>query len=297
MKIFIGLILMVCQCLTMVAQKPAYQLYDRSGKLVEYQQMIDSLRVADVVFFGEFHNNPIAHWLEFEVAKDLTAIHSGNLVLGAEMFEADDQIALNEYLSGLIKESSFKDEVKLWPNYATDYSPLIEWAKEKQLPFIATNIPRRYASMVSKAGFEALQVLNETARSWISPLPIVYNPELNCYKSMMNMSGMGGHGKVNENLPKAQAIKDATMAYFIMKNFANGKHFLHFNGAFHSDNHEGIVWYLNEFYNQQNKTKNKPLKIFVISMEEVGEMTKPNEETLAKGDFLILVPESMTKTY
>ena len=57
-------------------------------------------------------------------------------------------------------------------------------------------------------------------------------------------SGPAMHG--NQNLPKAQAIKDATMAHFILENWEKGKTFIHYNGSYHSDNFEGIVWYLKQ---------------------------------------------------
>jgi len=54
---------------------------------------------------------------------------------------------------------------------------------------------------------------------------------------MLSMQSHGG-----ENLPKAQALKDATMAFFISENYIFGKIFIHFNGAYHSDNYEEILW-------------------------------------------------------
>ena len=77
-------------------QKPAYVLYNAQGKKVSYKKMIRQLAQKDIVLFGEFHNNAIAHWLELAVAKDLG--ESRNLVFGAEMFEADNQPALNNCL-------------------------------------------------------------------------------------------------------------------------------------------------------------------------------------------------------
>ncbi len=70
--------------------------------------------------------------------------------MGMEMFEADDQIVLQEYGQGIIEEKHLLKEAKVWDNYKTDYRPLIEFAREKKLPVTATNIPRRYASLVYK---------------------------------------------------------------------------------------------------------------------------------------------------
>ena len=104
------------------------------------------------------------------------------------------------------------------------------------------------------------------------------------------MSAMGGgHGGTNENLPKSQAIKDATMAHFILQNWSSGKLFIHFNGSYHSDNFEGIVWYL--------KNSNPELKIKTITAEYQDDLDSLNEETAGTADYIIVVPENMTKTY
>ena len=81
--------------------KPAYRIFTGEGKPVNYEEMIKSISKADVIFFGELHDDPIAHWLELEVTKSLFAEKANNLVLGAEMFEADNQLLLDEYLKGV----------------------------------------------------------------------------------------------------------------------------------------------------------------------------------------------------
>lgn len=88
--------------------------------------------------------------------KGFVWVEKDNLILGAEMFESDNQVILNEYLAGLISQSSFENEARLWPNYKTDYKPLVEFAKTNKLQFVASNVPRRYASLVNSKGFEDL---------------------------------------------------------------------------------------------------------------------------------------------
>ena len=267
--------------------KPAYRIYDKAGKNVKYAKMIKHLSEADVVFFGELHTNPICHWLQYEVTSDLFIANNGNLILGAEMFETDNQLILNEYLSGSISKKSFKKEARLWPNYKTDYEPLVEFAKDSSLKFIATNIPRRYASVVYKKGMEGLDNLEPQAKMYIAPLPIEYDSTLNCYASMLEMQGMGGH--VSSTLPMAQAIKDATMAYNIAGFAGEGKQFIHYNGAYHSDNFESILWYLNKY---------KPgLKILTISSVDQEDINKLEEESENKADYIIVIDSEMTKTH
>ncbi len=184
--------------------KKAYQLYTSDGVPATYSEMVNQVQLADIVFFGELHNNPISHWLQLELTQDLFVKSKENLILSAEMFESDNQLLLDEYLIGVIPKSRFEAECRLWPNYKTDYKPLLEFAKEKELKFIAANVPRRYANIVSKKGFEVLETLSTEAKSFLPPLPIEYDPTVPCYKSMLEMEGMPAH--ISENLPKAQAL-------------------------------------------------------------------------------------------
>lgn len=153
-----------------------YQIYNGKGKKVTYKQMIKELAKSDVVLFGEYHNNSLGHWLQLKVTESLG--EKGDLVLGAEMFEADNQVGLTSYVTGKIEEEEFLKEVRLWTNYKGDYRPLVEYAKAKHFPFVATNVPRRYASLLFKGGVEALDTLKIEEKAWIAPLPFPYDPEL-----------------------------------------------------------------------------------------------------------------------
>jgi uncharacterized iron-regulated protein len=263
--------------------KTAYQIYTANGEIVSYEKMLTTLNSADIILFGELHNNPISHWLQYETTLDLS--QSAQLIMGAEMLEADNQDELNQYLKGDIDQKALDTLARLWPNYKTDYAPLVNLAKEKQISFIATNIPRRYANMVFKKGFESLESLTDEEKNWIAPLPIEYDPELPGYKNIQSM--MGGHG--GENLPKAQAIKDATMAYFISENYITGSKFIHYHGTYHTDNYEGILWYLKKL---------KPeLKFTTISTVIQADVNSLLDENKGKADFIICVDENMTSTY
>lgn len=272
----------------MKSDKPAYQFFDLKGRSAEYSEVLKAALESDIVFFGELHNSPICHWLELELTKDLYAIKKENLVMGAEMFESDNQLILNEYLSGKVREKNFEDEMKLWDNYKSDYKPLVKFAFENKIPLIATNIPRRYASLVNKKGLIALDSLSNDAKVLLPPLPIAYDPELKGYKGLVEMmKEAGGHDTLY--IAKAQAIKDATMAHFILQNWKEGKVFIHYNGTYHSDNFEGIVWYIRQ---------EKPdLRILTISSVEQDTISVLREENLNLADYTLCIPSSMCKTY
>lgn len=272
---------------SMKSDKPAYRLFDLKGNTAGYKDFLKDAARADVVFFGELHNVSICHWLQTELVRDLYQEKRDKLILGAEMFETDNQLIINEYLSKKIKDKSFESEARLWPNYKTDYKSLMLFARDSSLQFIATNIPRRYASMVNGGGFEVLENLDSKAYEYIAKLPVLYDAELKCYKDMLKEMGESEH--VSQNITKAQAIKDATMAEFIFRNLKKGSTFLHFNGTYHSDNFEGIVWYL--------KKLSPDLRIVTLSTVEQENIEKLDDSNLGKGDYILAIPESMSRTY
>jgi uncharacterized iron-regulated protein len=280
--------LLITTSLSAQKDKPAYKVFTGEGKKADYGDILKEATKADVVFFGELHDNPISHWLELELTKDLYTEKGKSLILAAEMFETDNQLLIDEYFSGIIKESSFESEVRLWNNYETDYKPLLDFARDSGLKFIASNIPRRYAAVVNSGGFEALDSLSPEGLKYIAPLPIEYDPELPCYKDMLSMGG-GTMGHATDNLPKAQAIKDATMAYSIAKNRNDGETIIHYNGSYHSDRYMGIIWYLNLY--------SPGLKITTIATVLQDDVGKMDDENLGLADYVIVVPETMTRTY
>jgi len=264
-------------------EKKAYQLFNKKGKKVDYSKLLKAAEKAQVVLFGEYHNNAISHWLELELTKDLAAKKS--VILGAEMLEADNQKQLNQYLREEINQKQLDSTARLWPNYKTDYKPLVDFAKDNKLSFIATNIPRRFASIVSKKGFEGLETLTPEEKLWIAPLPIAFDSNLPGYVNMMKM--MGDHA--SPNMPKAQAIKDATMAYFIQKNLKTDTVFIHYNGTYHSDNFEGIGWYLKKYVSD--------IEIITIGTIEQNDLEKIMAEEYNKADYILVIDEDVTKTH
>jgi len=227
--------------------KQAYGLYNRDGSAIGYDDMLDRCVHADVLLFGEVHDHPLVHELQLALTQDLYGIKKERLMLGAEMLEADNQLIVDEYLAGLIDHEHLMREAKVWDNYETDYRSLVDVAKEHGLRFIATNIPRRYASLVAREGLQALERLSEAARKFIAPLPIPLDLGAPGYRQAMEIGKAHGAFMDAENFVAAQAIKDATMAYFILTSRGPQDLFLHYNGDYHSKDCGGICWYLKRY--------------------------------------------------
>ncbi len=211
-------------------------------RLKSFNEMIALLENVNVVFVGEQHTDPKAHFVELELLKKLYAKKRGKIILSLEMFERDVQSILNQYLEGKISEEEFLKNSRPWKNYPTDYKPMIEFAKEKGIKVIASNVPRRYAAMVARNGLAVLNNLKPAERRLIAKTIYFDYPQYRklFYKTMEAMGGpMGKHGafKFKEKFYKAQCVKDSTMAESIYREMKKNPGFLilHINGSFHSD--------------------------------------------------------------
>lgn len=176
MKFLTALFLLITSIVS--AQIQPFKIFTAEGKEMSFEKMVKNLHKADIVLFGELHNNAVAHYFQVKVAKKLHDDKSKRLIIGAEMFERDQEEIVQNYIKGNVDEKEFEKQARLWKNYKTDYKPLLNFAKENNINYVATNVPRRYASLVYRKGFEALDTLSIQEKSFIAPLPIPYDKNL-----------------------------------------------------------------------------------------------------------------------
>lgn len=290
-KHIVTTVIVFAAAFTAAAASPeAYRLFDNNGREVTFQEMADSLGRAEVVFIGENHNCPISHWMELEITRALHTRHGAALTIGEEMLEADNQLLVDEYMHRLIDYDRFEAEARLWDNYATDYYPVVFYAKDNGIPLVATNIPRRYASVVKNKGFEGLDSLSDEAKRYMAPLPVPFSFDNEKSQAAFGMmQAMGGRTSGDtERLAQAQAMKDATMAWFISRHMDGGV-FLHINGSYHSDNREGIIPYLLRY---------RPgTRIATVTSVRQDQIATLDPDNLGRADFYIAVPEDFPTSY
>lgn len=270
---------------TTAQQDGAFVIYNSKGKKVSYKELQNALKEKEYVFFGEHHDNPISHWLEYEILKELNSLYGAELQLAFEMFEQDQQQLLTDYLIGTVSEKEFEDSCRLWPNYKTDYKPLIQFAKENKLFCLASNVPRRDASILFKYGRTALDTLSGVEKTYMAPLDFKIDTTLSQYSALKEME----QHMAGSYLMEAQAFKDATMAYFILKNKKENNVVYHLNGSYHSDFYQGIIWYI-----QQAQPNASIVTISTVTQPKINELDEVHK---GKADFIICVPESMTRTH
>ena len=154
----------------------AYRVFRADGQAVTLDDVLAAMNAVDVIFIGEHHDDPVAHYLQAELLTQTYARQAQNeatrpMALSLEMFERDVQLILDEYLADLITETHFLRSSRPWKNYETDYRPMVEFAKAHAMPVLAANAPRRYVNRVSRKGPASLDSLTVWGKSWLPPLP------------------------------------------------------------------------------------------------------------------------------
>jgi uncharacterized iron-regulated protein len=272
---------------------PGIRTVDVSSKQdVDFDDLVQRTVDADVVFFGENHDDPETHRIELAL---LDAIgRSGRpVILSLEMFERDAQPLLNEYLANRISESDFLAKSRPWDRYVTDYRPMVELAKARGWRVIASNIPRPMAAAVGRKALAALDTLTPLERSWAAR--DIKCPE-DAYRTRF-METMRGHGSggaapaPGDTLPTAtanrfylaQCIKDETMAESIVES-RNGAPpsaiVVHYDGAFHSDYRQGTV--------DRVKRRAPNLRLMVITAVPVVDQSSASlNDHAGRADYII----------
>jgi len=266
-----------------------YKIFDvRKQKTIGLNDLITDMDQADVLFFGEDHNDSVGHYLEAEIFKKLSSRYPQKTALSLEMFHTDVQPVVNEYLAGLISEKNFIKEGRAWGNYK-DYKPLIEQAKQQKLPVIAANAAARYSNAVTMNGLKALNNLPKSSLSLLPPLPI--DTAQGRYYDKFTET-LGGHNMGSMKIYQTQNLWDATMAWSIGKFAKLNKGFkiLQLNGRFHSDEKLGSLAKLAQ--------DNPKLKILNISSFSDQSFSNPDWEKFKNlGDYIIITDPEVKRSY
>lgn len=263
-----------------------YRLVNSNGKKVSWNKMTKKMNVAEVVFFGEEHNCIMAHWLTLRLMKEWTKSDSLNKTFASEMFERDQQAVLDSVINGQISLEKIEDHTRSWSNYESDYAQFLEFSLQKKMNIVASNIPRKYASILFKKGVDSLKALPANEKEFICPLDFTVDKELSQYAALTEMADrMGDRGTY---FIEAQAIKDATMGESIAKELTAGRKVFHLNGSYHSDFQQGILWYLNS-YRPNTKTVT-----FSIIRQNGKKLPK---DMKGKADFIFIIPSDFPVSY
>jgi len=282
--------------------KKHYRIFDSKGQRATLDTIIYNINHADVVFLGEMHNDPVAHYLQKKIFIKTYAIYNRKakpskrreVILSMEMFERDVQMILDEYLFDIIDETYFLACSRPWNNYLTDYHPMVKFAKKHNIKVIAANAPRRYVHRVGQKGLKVLNDLSATAKTWIAPIPYK-KPSKKLKERFIALQSKiaaiaPAHGDFSRqsHFLEAQNLWDATMAYSLSEELINTPKalILHLNGYFHSQSGIGIPEHLSQY-----RTGVKKLIVNIVRSSSF-----PNFDNSLKegGNFIIITDPQLS---
>lgn len=277
-----------------------FRVFKPDGKEATLDELFAAMKDVDVVFVGESHDDPVAHYMELAIFRAANERYgkSRPVVLSMEMFERDVQVVVDEYLAGLIIETPhFTASSRAWKNYQQDYRPMVEYARENKLAVVAANAPRRYVNRVSRLGRASLNDLSPQAKQWLAPLP--YGEPSQAYTekfvNLMNQGAMSNPAhQITKDSPalSSQSLWDATMAYSIAEVFKTKPNALvvQVNGSFHSEEKMGIPDHLLRY--------RKGTKMLVVTVRPDSGFPNFDAGKLGRlGDFIVLADPSLPRSY
>ncbi len=239
---------------TGAAASPVTRIWDtRANRAATFEEMVRAAAGVDMVFFGEQHDDPVTHATELALLAALGERRE-RIVLSLEMFERDVQGTLDSYLAGRLAEPAFLAASRPWDRYTTDYRGMVELARARGWPVIASNIPRRLASAVSRAGLAVLDTLGAADKQWIARAHACPKDDAYFRRFAETMQGHGNGGpsgpatddasrRMVERFYEAQCAKDEAMGEAVATAWQQrrGAVVVHYDGAFHSDFRLGTV--------------------------------------------------------
>lgn len=145
--------------------RPASVLRDgATGAAVGPEAWARLVAGADVVAFGEFHEDPEGSRAEGALWDALLGAADGRpATLALEFFEKDTQGDLDAYLAGALAKPDFVKRTRQGPAYEKTHGPLVEAAKAHGRAVLAANAPRRLVTAYRKQA--------EAYEDWKAALP------------------------------------------------------------------------------------------------------------------------------
>lgn len=181
------------------------------------QEVIQDLAQANVVYLGETHDSAEDHKAQLDIIQQLYQ-KDPRMAIGMEMFQRPYQPVLDNFLQGKLTEAALQKKSqydKRWGYPWENYAPVLQFAKEKQLPVLALNTPSEVTKKVSRKG---LNSLGAAERKFIPPLSEIRTDNLKYRKSLQEVyAGFHKRGKSKdpqqfERFFQAQVLWDETMA-------------------------------------------------------------------------------------
>ncbi|MCG9648874.1 ChaN family lipoprotein [Vibrio brasiliensis] len=215
-----------------------YQLYTPANQPISVSSLPTVLTDADVILIGEWHTHSAIHRFQTDIVKQLV-LDNPQLALSMEQFSRDKQSVIDAYLNGEVGEQTLIKTGNGWPNYESDYRPLIELAKANSMQVLAANAPKPIVRCIGRQGIAYLDKLDADDRAYLAR-NVETGPSR--YKDKFMASMHHGKPEQTERQFAAQVTWDETMAESITDYIRHhpDHQVVHIAGKFHTEQGLGI---------------------------------------------------------
>lgn len=263
-------------------------IFGPDGMRANWSSIVQAAGEADAVFIGETHGHPVGLAAAAALWDDIISSGSDPALL-LEFFERDEQVHLDDYLTGITDEAAFREASERTPgNYPDGHARMVESARKAGAPVIAANAPRRYVRLARQEGYGRLSSLHESQRRFYDipeRLPDGrYREEF--FGLMSGGMAHGGDGAglsedMIEGMFRSQSLWDATMGRSVADATLRGSRpAVLVVGRFHSDFDGGTV--------QMFEQLRPDLSTLTVSMV-TRESDILQEEDRGRADFVVYV--------
>ncbi len=263
--------------LLQVSDPRGFPAFDgETGEPVAWAEVMSRAAEADVVLIGEMHGHVNGLAAAAALWHDLL-LRRGDAGLSMEFFERDVQVALDDYLAGVIDYETFRTaSQRSEGNYPGGHEFMVETARLANRPVIAANAPRRYVRLSRIEGYDRLREMTDEQRRLVE-IPQSLPTGSGYYE---RFAGAMGHAAAHGDQPgmgvddffRSQYLWDATMADSIVRNLRTGvRPIVHVVGVFHVEHFGGTVIEL--------RRRRSGIDLFVVAMRDSA------DPSLAEDDF------------
>jgi len=261
------------------------QLFRGDGRTTNWSELVDAACAADVVFIAENHGHPLGLASAAALFDDVLA-RAPRAALALEFFERDEQVHLDDYLSGVTDAQQFeRASGRSSGNYPPGHRAMVEAAKQAGRPVHAANAPRRYVSLARREGYERLAALGaEQRRLFDVPLALAGGRYRTDFDAVMTPAGTPPSPEQQERLDavfRSQQMWDWTMADSVARAlFAAQRPVVHVVGNFHVNYGGGTL--------QALERKLPGVRTLVVSFVTARAEVLADEHR-GRGDFVLYV--------
>jgi len=126
-----------------------------TGITFPFEEAMEMISAARVVYIGEMHSNFQAHEAQRRIIEELERRFPGQVAVGMEMFREPQQPALERWTRGELTELQFLKESKWYDNWGSDfghYRGILNLARDRRLDVIALNPSKEVQKQFAQAG-------------------------------------------------------------------------------------------------------------------------------------------------